>query len=146
LGRCWRSTASTSSSASSRQRGSATFLDAFGGHVPARQTVATNVHELRANEAALRELSIDPAELERRLELATHAADEIDAAAPREGEIDELRVRLSVAGNAQRIVALLAEAHDLLTSEGASARDRVAQAVRSGERAGAARSGRGGPR
>ena len=104
-------------------------LDAFGGHEPLRQTVATAVHEMRANEAALRELTMDPAELERRLELAAHAADEIDAVAPREGEIDELRARLAVAGNAQRIVALLAEAHDLLAAEGASARDRVALAL-----------------
>ncbi len=70
-----------------------------------------------------------PAELERRLELAAHAADEIDALAPREGEIDELRGRLTLAGNAQRIVALLAEAHDLLASENGSAHDSIAQAI-----------------
>jgi DNA repair protein RecN (Recombination protein N) len=105
-------------------------LDAFGGHGPMRQTVATAVRELRANEAALRELTMDPAELERRLELATHAADEIEAAAPREGEVEELRSRLTVAGNAQRIVALLAETHDLITAEGSSGRDSVAQATR----------------
>jgi DNA repair protein RecN (Recombination protein N) len=104
-------------------------LDAFGGHEPLRQTVATAVHEMRANDAALRELTMDPAELERRLELAAHAADEIETVAPREGEIDELRGRLAVAGNAQRIVALLAEAHDLLAGEGASARDRIALAL-----------------
>jgi DNA repair protein RecN (Recombination protein N) len=74
---------------------------------------------------------MDPAELERRLELAEHAADEIDAAAPREGEVEELRARLAVAGNAQRIVALLAETHDVLASDGRSARDNVATAVRS---------------
>jgi DNA repair protein RecN (Recombination protein N) len=106
------------------------MLDAFGGHEELRKTVATLVDDLRANEAALRELAIDPAELERRLELAEHAADEIESAAPREGEVDELRARLAVAGNAQRIVALLAETHDLLASDGRSARDSVATAVR----------------
>jgi len=105
-------------------------LDAFGGHASLRQTVADAVREMRANEAALREMAIEPAELERRLELAGHAADEIDAAAPLEGEVDELRARLTVAGNAQRIVALLAEVHDLLGADGRSARDDVAQAVR----------------
>ncbi len=106
-------------------------LDAFGGHVELRATVSNAVREMRANEAALRELTVEPAELERRLELAAHAADEIDAAAPREGEVDELRGRLALAGNAQRIVALLAETHDLLAAENGSARDSVAQAVRS---------------
>ena len=105
-------------------------LDAFGGHVALRELVAQAVHELRANEAALRELAMEPAEIERRLELAAHAADEIDTAAPRDGEVEELRARLTLAGNAQRIVALLEETHDLIGSEGASARDRVAQAVR----------------
>jgi DNA repair protein RecN (Recombination protein N) len=104
-------------------------LDTFGGHAALREGVAAAVRELRANEAALRELALEPAELERRLELAGHAADEIEAAAPREGEVDELRARLTLAGNAQRIVALLAETHDLLASEGSSARDTVALAV-----------------
>ena len=106
-------------------------LDAFGGHAAQREVVADAVREMRANEAALRELAIEPAEIERRLELAGHAADEIDAAAPREGEVDELRARLTMAGNAQRIVALLAQVADLLgAADGRSARDDVAQAVR----------------
>ncbi len=104
-------------------------LDAFGGHAALRAQVTDTVRELRANEAALRELTLEPAEIERRLELAAHAADEIEAAGPREGEIDELRGRLTLAGNAQRIVALLAEAHDLLASEAGSAHDAIAQAL-----------------
>ncbi len=103
-------------------------LDAFGGHTTLRESVTDAVREMRANEAALRELALEPAELERRLELAEHAANEIEAAAPREGEIDELRGRLQVAGNAQRIVALLAESYDLIAGEGRAARDSLAQA------------------
>lgn len=106
-------------------------LDAFGGHDELRKQVATLVGDMRANDAALRELSMEPAELERRLELAEHAAREIEAAAPREGEVEELRARLTVAGNAQRIVALLVETHDALASEARSARDNLAHAVRS---------------
>jgi DNA repair protein RecN (Recombination protein N) len=106
-------------------------LDAFGAHEPLRQTVTTLVRDMRANEAALREMALEPAELERRIELAAHAADEIEALSPREGEIDELRGRLAVAGNAQRIVALLAATYDVLAADGASARDSIAQAARS---------------
>ena len=105
-------------------------LDAFGGHATLRGRVAELVGDLRSNEAALRELVVDPAELERRLELAQHAADEIEAAAPRDGEVAELRQRLSLAGNAQRIAALLAETHELLAGEGRAARDLVARASR----------------
>ncbi len=54
-------------------------LDAFGGHAALRAQVAKDVQALRANEAALRELAIEPAEMERRLELAEHAAEEIES-------------------------------------------------------------------
>ena len=103
-------------------------LDAYGGHQALRQAVAAAVEALRANEAALRELSIEPEELARRLELAEHAADEIEAAAPRPGEVEELRGRLGVAGNAQRVAALLDEAYELLAGESRGARDQVARA------------------
>ena len=105
-------------------------LDLFGGHDELRAAVAEHVRALRSNEAALRELAADPTEIQRRLELAAHAADEIEAAAPREGEIEELRDRLALAGNAQRIVALLAEIHDLLAGEARGARDGLARASR----------------
>jgi DNA repair protein RecN (Recombination protein N) len=105
-------------------------LDAFGGFAGLRERVAAEVRAWRANEAALRELAIDPAEIERRLELAAHAADEIEAAAPEPGEVHVLRDRLALAGNAQRIAALLAETHDDLAGEGRAARDGVARAVR----------------
>ena len=105
-------------------------LDAFGDNLALRDDVAEAVAALRANEAALRELATDPAELERRLELAEHAADEIDVAAPRVGEVEELRERLALAGNAQRIAALVAEAHELLAGDRHAAREAVARAVR----------------
>ena len=105
-------------------------LDAFGGHGALRRRVSDLVGDLRSNDAALRELVVDPTELARRLELAEHAADEIEAAAPRDGEVAELRQRLSLAGNAQRIAGLLAETHDLLAGEGRAARDSVARASR----------------
>jgi DNA repair protein RecN (Recombination protein N) len=105
-------------------------LDEFGGHGALRERVASDVRALRANEAALRELEIDPGELERRLELATHAVDEIETAAPKPGESDELRSRLALLGHAQRIAALLDQAHGELAGEGIGARDRLAGAAR----------------
>jgi DNA repair protein RecN (Recombination protein N) len=105
-------------------------LDAFGGHGELRAAVAEQVQALRSNEAALRELVVDPAELERRLELAAHAAEEIEAASPREGEVQELRNRIAISGNAQRIAALLEEAHTLIAADGRGARDGIARASR----------------
>ncbi|MEP7378928.1 MAG: DNA repair protein RecN [Chloroflexota bacterium] len=105
-------------------------LDAYGGHSPLRLEVADAVQALRSNDAALRELATDPAELQRRLELAEFAADEIEAAAPTVGEIDELKSQLAVAGNAQRIAAVLADAHEALSSEGRGAHDGLARASR----------------
>lgn len=105
-------------------------LDAFGGHAGLRGAVAEVVRDMRSNEAALRELVIDPAELESRLELALHAADEIERAAPKVGEVDRLREQLALAGNAQRIVTLLAETHELLAADGRAARDQLARASR----------------
>ena len=105
-------------------------LDAFGGHADLRIAVAEAVGAMRFNEAALRELVVDPAELDRHVELAAFAAEEIEAAAPREGEVDELRSRLAVAGNAQRIAELLAEAHGLIADEGGGAREALARASR----------------
>jgi DNA repair protein RecN (Recombination protein N) len=105
-------------------------LDAYGGHDELRQAVREAVQALRSNEAALRELATDPAELQRRLELAAFAADEIEAASPRPGEIDELKTRLALAGNAQRIASLLSDAHDALSGEGRGAHDDLARASR----------------
>jgi DNA repair protein RecN (Recombination protein N) len=105
-------------------------LDAYGGHGDLRLEVADAVRALRANDAALRELALDPAELTRRMELAAHAADEIEAASPKAGEIDELKARVALASNAQRIAALLADAHEALSGEGRGAHDDLARASR----------------
>ncbi|HUP83695.1 MAG TPA: DNA repair protein RecN [Candidatus Limnocylindria bacterium] len=105
-------------------------LDAYGGHGDLRLAVREQVQALRSNEAALRELATDPADLQRRLELAAFAADEIEGASPQVGEIDELKSRLALAGNAQRIASLLGDAHDALSGEGRGAHDGLARAAR----------------
>ncbi len=79
-----------------------------------REDVARAVAAWRANEAALKELAVDPAELQRRLELAQHAADEIEAANPQPGEIDALKSRLSTSANSERIKALARDLADVV--------------------------------
>jgi DNA repair protein RecN (Recombination protein N) len=106
------------------------LLDAAGGSGPLRDAVATAVAAWRANRAALRELELPPAELERRLELAQHGADEIAASAIRPGEVAELEARRAVAAASDRITRLLGAALERLDQEGRGARDLVALAVR----------------
>ncbi|CAN5760044.1 DNA repair protein RecN [soil metagenome] len=105
-------------------------LDAHGGHEALRDEVAAAVRRWRENEAALRELAIEPAELGRRLELAEHSANEIEAADPQSGETERLRARLASLASAERIRALLGDAHGLLAGEH-GARDQAALAARS---------------
>jgi len=50
------------------------LLDAYGGHAAARAATADVVERWRANRAALAELSIDPRELARRVDLLEHEA------------------------------------------------------------------------
>jgi DNA repair protein RecN (Recombination protein N) len=105
------------------------ILDAFGGHEDMREQVAAAVGSWRANEAALKELAVDPAELQRRLELALHAADEIETVNPQPGEIDQLRARQSTAANSERIKALARDLAESMSGEGGT-RDRLALAAR----------------
>jgi DNA repair protein RecN (Recombination protein N) len=105
------------------------LLDAYGGFADLRDEVAAAVRTWRENDAALRELEVDPRELERRLELADHAAAEIDAAELRPGEVEELRGRLAAAADAERLTRLADEAHEALMGE-AGSRDQVGRAVR----------------
>jgi len=106
------------------------LLDAYGGHEALRGAVAEAVAALRENDAALRELELDPGELARRLELAEHAAAEIEALAPQPGEVEALRARLAAASNAERLVRLSAQVHERLAGEGSGARDQLAIAAR----------------
>ena len=105
-------------------------LDTFGGHAAVRAEVAEAVRSWRANEAALRELAMAPAELERRLELARHAADEIERANPQPGEIDNLRAHLATLANSERIKSLVRDLAESIADERGT-RDDLALAARS---------------
>jgi DNA repair protein RecN (Recombination protein N) len=106
------------------------LLDAFGGHEQLRGDMATTVERWRANRSALAELSIEPRELARRLELLEHEATEIVAARLQPGEADELRARLEAAQHGEAIARGTATLRDALVGEGSGAREVTAVAVR----------------
>ncbi|MGH2465558.1 MAG: DNA repair protein RecN [Candidatus Limnocylindrales bacterium] len=93
------------------------LLDAFGGLDAERSAVQAAVEAWRGNEAALRELALDPREFVRRLELAEHEAEEIAAAQLRVGEAAEIRARLSSAQHVEAIARGAAEIERALLGE-----------------------------
>ncbi len=104
------------------------LLDAYGGHGEARATVAAAVERWRANRAALAELSMDPRELLRRLDILEHEASEIDAAGLRSGEAADITGQLATAQHGETIAAGAVEVRETLLGEGGGARDQVARA------------------
>lgn len=109
------------------------LLDAYGGHAAQRQAVAAAVAAWRANRAAMAELPGDPGEIERRVALAEHAADEIEAAAPRQGEVEALRTALAAAAHGEAAARLANAVRERLIGEGTGARDVLARAAREAE-------------
>ncbi|MGD0861928.1 MAG: DNA repair protein RecN [Candidatus Limnocylindrales bacterium] len=106
------------------------LLDAFGVLGAERAATAAAVGAWRANQAALAELTLDPRELARRLELQQHQLAEIAGARLRPGEASEIRGRLSSAQHAESIARGSAEIHELLAGEGSGARETTAEAAR----------------
>ena len=109
------------------------LLDAYGGHGRARAAMADVVGRWRANRAALAELSIDPRELARRVDLLEHEVEEIAGARLRPGEADEIRARLAAAQHGEAIARGAAAVREALTAEGpdgSGARDVTAMAAR----------------
>jgi DNA repair protein RecN (Recombination protein N) len=94
------------------------LLDAYGGSWVVRESVAGAVERWRANRASLAELTIDPRDLVRRLDLAEHEAGEIAAAKVRVGESGEIQARLGAARNGETIARGGAAIHGALLGEG----------------------------
>jgi DNA repair protein RecN (Recombination protein N) len=111
------------------------LLDAFGGLQPQRGAVRLAVERWRTNEAALRELTLEPRELVRRLELAEHEAAEIDGARVRVGEAAEIRARLGAAQHGEAIARGVAAIREALVGDradgvnGAAVRDALGVAL-----------------
>jgi DNA repair protein RecN (Recombination protein N) len=94
------------------------LLDAYGGCWVAREAVAAAVERWRANRASLAELTIDPRELARRIELAEHEAGEIASASVRVGEAAEIEARLGAARNGAAIARGGETIHAALLGDG----------------------------
>jgi DNA repair protein RecN (Recombination protein N) len=111
------------------------LLDAFGGLEPERGAVRLAVERWRTNEAALRELALEPREFVRRLELAEHEAAEIDGARVRVGEAAEIRARLGAAQHGEAIARGVAAIREALVGDrpdgvnGAAVRDALGVAL-----------------
>src|SRR5215210_5189941 len=111
------------------------LLDAFGGHVELRQAVARAVERWRENRAALRDVALEPREVDRRLEVLRHEVDDIGDASLRAGEAAELRELLGRARHGEAIsrgaAAIRAALDgDATAGEAPGARDQLAGAVR----------------
>ena len=111
--------------AGARQR---ELLDASGGHEALVAAVAERVRAWQANRDALAALEIPSAEVERRLELARHAVEEIEAIDPRPGEVAELRQRLDLVAGAERFLRAAEGVRESLVGE-EGARSRIAAAL-----------------
>ncbi|HUQ78436.1 MAG TPA: DNA repair protein RecN [Patescibacteria group bacterium] len=106
------------------------LLDASGGHAALRASVSAAVERWRDNRLVLAALELDPRELNRRLELAEHEANEIAAANLRPGEAAEIRARLAAAQHGEAIARGGATLADALVGDETGAREIAAIAVR----------------
>ncbi len=106
------------------------LVDAYGGLEVQRRAVRDAVDAHRTNEAALRELALEPREFVRRLELAEHEAAEIDAAGLRLGEAAEIRARLGTAQHGEAIARGSVTIQEALVGDGPAVRDGLAGALR----------------
>jgi len=105
------------------------LLDAFGGHGQLRAAVARAVERWAENRAALAEATIDPRELDRRLELLRHEVEEIGGANLRDGEAAALRERLELARHGEAINRGATAIREALDGEGSGAREVVGRAT-----------------
>ena len=79
------------------------LLDGYGGHAAERAAVAVAVAAWRENEAALAARAVDPPELERRIALLEHEAEEIAGARLVPGEAAAIRARLDASRHGEAI-------------------------------------------
>ncbi len=91
------------------------FLDRYGGLTEQRKAFAARAAELRVVRAELAALQRDARELARREDLLRYQIEEIDAAALRPDEEEELRRERSLLGNAEKLMGLAGTAYDLLS-------------------------------
>ena len=109
------------------------LLDGFGGLEPLREKTGLACGEYRRLQAELEALSMSEEERLRRVDLLRFQIDEIDQAAPRPGEDEELEAELPRLKNAARLIELSEQVcEDLSRREGSAEEtvDRAAKALR----------------
>jgi len=102
------------------------LLDAYGGHEEERRAMSLAVERWRDNRAALAELAMDPADVERRLAILEHEVEEIASARLRVGEATEIQARLTAARHAEAIARGAVALREALVGEGSGARESTA--------------------
>jgi len=110
-------------------------LDGYGDHDALRERAASAHAKLMSLRRERESLGGDPRERERRAELLGHEVQEIRAAKLRANEETELEAELLVARSAEKLREAARAAHELLSGDRASARDRLALAERELHRA-----------
>ncbi len=107
------------------------LLDAWAELTPRREKAAGLYGRLRASREARQRLSLDEAERVRRLDMLNFQVEEIDAAKIKPGELEALQEERSRLANAEKLVAALQGALDLLHrgSEAPAVRDGLAKAA-----------------
>ncbi len=110
------------------------LLDAYGGHHAERDAMGAAVAAWRDNESALAALAVDPRELERRIALVEHEANEIAAARIRPGEVAEIQARLAASRHGEAIAQGAAAIAAMLAGDesdvgAAGAREQAARAA-----------------
>lgn len=97
------------------------LLDRYADLIDTREALATVVHRLVAVRGEVRHLLDDEAALERRAERLRHDIEEIDEAALRPGEEDEIRAERNRLSNSEQLATLAAEAATILYGDDSAA-------------------------
>ncbi len=95
------------------------YLDRFAGpeHLKLLGEYSREYSRLKALERELRNITYDPERVEREREFLGHAVSEIDNAAPKPGELDELEQRAGVLRNARELIKSAKAIQQLMVAE-----------------------------
>ncbi|MBI5242655.1 MAG: DNA repair protein RecN [Elusimicrobia bacterium] len=106
------------------------LLDGFGGLWPLRERTAAACAEYRRLQAELEALSMSEEERLRRVDLCRFQVQEIDEAAPRPGEDENLEAELPRLKNAARLIELCEQSCEWLSRQEGSAEETLARAAK----------------
>jgi DNA repair protein RecN (Recombination protein N) len=96
------------------------LLDAYGGHLAARQEVSVMYRSLQDLKNQIRDLTQKEKERARRIDILKFQISEIEAAQVQTGEEEELEDEVKILGNAGRLAELVHDAYESLYSSDSS--------------------------